>query len=473
MDFFDGVSGPENMRILVADTDCSLARRLAAAFAKINAQVEIASADSITVAEHLIGSTLPSAIILGLDLDAEGLRLVERVRARSRSPLIVLSDAGSVSLAVEAMRRGADDFLTKPVAAETLVRRVLARMNDGGAPSRNLSPASAEAPVIACDFEGFVGQSEPMREVYAQIERIAPSRAPVFITGESGTGKEEAAAAVHARSRRAEGPFVAINCAAIPHELMESEIFGHVRGAFTGAQDDRAGAAELANGGTLFLDEICEMDLALQAKLLRLIQTGEVRRVGGGSTNRVDVRFICATNRNAQAEVSSGRFREDLYYRLHVLPLALPALRERSGDIIRLARAFLARFSAEEGRAFTGLSPDAELRLALYPWPGNVRELQNVIRRIVVLHDAPRITADMLPPEFLVDRADTPPAFVQRVAHGVSKAIEPMWRQEQRIIEEALTAFGGNTARAAAALGISPSTIYRKRQGWASGVAAE
>jgi two-component system repressor protein LuxO len=466
-------SGSSCHRLLIADGDVSLTRRLASAFTQMPGRIDARLAENLPAAEALLAAADVDAIVLSLDLESEGLRVIERIRALSRAPLIVLSSSGSVSMAVEAMRRGADDFLIKPVTPEVLARRVFARLSsEAPRPARVAGPRTAEA-----DFEGFIGGADVMRAVYAQIERVATSRAPVFVTGESGTGKEVAAEAVHRRSRRAQAPFIAINCAAIPHELMESEIFGHVRGAFTGASGDRAGAAEIADGGTLFLDEICEMDPALQAKLLRLIQTGELRRVGDSRARAVDVRFICATNREPQAELAAGRFRDDLYYRLNVLPIALPSLRQRTGDVIRLARAFLARFSSEEGRAFEGLAPEAELRLALYSWPGNVRELQNVLRRIVVLNDARFITADMLPVEITGPKSAArhmplmQPVTRQREQRRL--AIEPLWVQEQRIIEEAIAACEGNTARAAAALGISPSTIYRKRQGWAAGAAAE
>jgi len=301
-----------------------------------------------------------------------------------------------------------------------------------------------------------------MCEVYEQIRRMAPSRAPVFITGESGTGKEVCAEAIHAHAGAGDRPFVAINCSAIPKELMESEIFGHVRGAFTGAAENRSGAAELANGGTLFLDEIAEMDLGLQAKLLRFVQTGGFRRVGGNELKQVEVRLVSATNRDPFAEVEAGRFRADLFYRLHVLPIRLPPLRDRGADIVPLAEAFLARYAAEEGRAFRGFDREAAEHIGACPWPGNVRQLQNVIRRIVVLHDGVEVTAAMLPPGLSGTDQSAPAA--PRAA--VPNPIVPYREQERLIIEAALEAFGGNIPRAAAALEISPSTIYRKRQAW-------
>jgi two-component system repressor protein LuxO len=247
---------------------------------------------------------------------------------------------------------------------------------------------------------------------------------------------------------------------------MESEIFGHVKGAFTGAHEDRAGAAELAHGGTLFLDEICDMELSLQAKLLRFVQTGSVRRVGDTRQRQVDVRFVCATNRDPASDVATGRFREDLYYRLHVLPLHLPSLREREGDIVRLARAFLGRYAEEEGRAFAGFTPEAEAVLEQFAWPGNVRQLQNVIRRVVVLHNGQRVSAEMLTlPSGSI--SPTHEAASDSLPQTESPSVAPYRLQEQKIIERALAAFGGNAQKAAAALEIAPSTIYRKLQAWA------
>jgi two-component system repressor protein LuxO len=238
-----------------------------------------------------------------------------------------------------------------------------------------------------------------MAAVYQVIRSVAASKASVFITGESGTGKELAAEAVHKSSPRAGKEFVALNCAAIPRDLLESEVFGHVKGAFTGATADRVGAAKLADGGTLFLDEIGEMPLEMQVKLLRFVQTGSFSPVGSSRTERVDVRFVCATNRDPMLDVQSGRFREDLYYRLYVVPLELPPLRERGEDVLLIAQHFLSQFSREENRKFRGFTPDAQAALLAYPWPGNVRQLQNAVRNVVVLRrDGEWVDASMLPP---------------------------------------------------------------------------
>jgi two-component system repressor protein LuxO len=366
---------------------------------------------------------------------------------RGELPLIATSANGSLSTAVAAVRGGAIDFLAKPIGAKALIDRLDATVA-GWRPTPAPAPAPSPAPRTGTDFAGFIGRSPPMRAVYEQIRRAAPSRAPVFITGESGTGKELCAEAIHAYSGRADRPFVAINCSAIPRDLMESEIFGHVRGAFTGATENRTGAAELADGGTLFLDEIAEMDVGLQAKLLRFLESGSLRRVGSAETRRVDVRIVCATNRNPQAEVEAGRFRADLFYRLHVLPIHLPALRDRREDIPRLAAFLLDRFAGEEGRAAPACDAALIQQLEQARWPGNVRQLANTLRRMVVLGGGPEVAT----------AADT---------SAVAVAVLPFWQAERTIIEAAIAAFAGNVAQAAAALEISPSTIYRKREAWA------
>jgi two-component system repressor protein LuxO len=402
---------------------------------------------------------MPGAIML-VDLETVGDagRFADMARANPR--IIATSAAGSVNVAVAAVRAGASDFLSKPIGAKALIERLEAAVAGWREPAP-AAPATLPASGPAgLDFAGFIGRSAAMGEVYAQIRRMAPSRAPVFVTGESGTGKELCAEAIHAHAGPAGRPFIAINCSAIPKELMESEIFGHTRGAFTGATEDRAGAAELADGGTLFLDEIAEMDLALQAKLLRFVQTGAIRRVGGSDLRQVNVRLVSATNRDPLAEVEAGRFRADLFYRLHVLPIHLAPLRERRDDILPLAEAFLVRYAAEEGRTFQGFDDGAVGCLLDHDWAGNVRQLENAIRQVVVLHDGGTVTAGMLP------TAIRQPASLAHSVPGTPLAVAPFRDQERRIIETALTAFGGSISRAAAALEISPSTIYRKRQEW-------
>jgi len=436
--------------------------------------IVVRQAATLAAAKEMLLALRPAALLLDLELpDGSGLDLIEAARAAGLDPAaIVITGHGSVNVAVEAMRAGAYDFLVKPVDAErllTTLRNALER--------RRLAQIveTLGADVGAASFEGFIGADLSMQAIYRVITLAAKSRSTVFITGESGTGKEICAEAIHRRSPRRNGAFVALNCGAVPKELMESEIFGHVKGAFTGATTDRDGAATRADGGTLFLDELCEMDPALQVKLLRFVQTGAVQPVGSDAVRKPDVRIICATNRTPLIEVEAGRLREDLYYRLHVLPIELPPLRERGSDVLLLARHFLAAFSREEGRRFRGFAPDAEARLCACHWPGNVRQLQNVIRQIVVVHDGDLVSGAMLPADFDCERpvegeraAPPPPATpTSMAAAGRKDAIVPLAELERRAIEQAIELCGGNMTEAAARLGVNVSTIYRKRQGWA------
>jgi two-component system, repressor protein LuxO len=420
---------------------------------------------TLGVARAALAERPPDAVLLDLRLpDGDGLGLLAEIRAAPNPPPVVVMTAhGSVAVAVDAMRAGASDFLVKPFPAERLVVTV-ANVLERAALRREVATLAAGAP--RAGFAGFIGAAPAMQTVYRILENAAPSRATVFVTGESGTGKELAAEAVHALSPRNGGPFVALNCAAIPKDLIESEIFGHVRGAFTGAVADRPGAARAADGGTLFLDELCEMDLALQGKLLRFIQTGSFVPVGASKPLRTDVRFVCATNRDPLEEVRAGRFREDLYYRLHVVPVALPPLRERGEDVILLADAFLARSAAEEGKRFARFAPDALALLRAHRWPGNVRELENAIRTAVVLHDAEEVTAAMLPVTVHGGAAPQAPASGGRMSDP-ARRIRPLAEVEREAIEDAVRLCGGNIPKAAAFLGVSPSTLYRKREAWA------
>lgn len=326
------------------------------------------------------------------------------------------------------------------------------------------------------EFGGFIGTSPIMQTLYEQIYSGARSTASVFITGESGTGKEVCAQAIHRHSPRAGQPFVPLNCAAIPRDLLESEIFGHVRGAFTGAVADRDGAATMADGGTLFLDEIGEMDPAMQTKLLRFLQDGSFQRVGGNRLERVDVRIICATNRDPAAEVKAGRFREDLYYRLHVLPINMPPLRARGQDIIDIAQTLLLSYAAEEGKRFRGLSASAEQVLLNYEWPGNIRQLQNIIRHAIVMHDGLALTAEMLPVYLgkggVIEVNGKSLGDLDGSARRINgeaidhEKIMPLHLLERRAIERAINLCHGNIPRAAAMLQVSPSTLYRKKADW-------
>jgi two-component system repressor protein LuxO len=455
-------------RLLLIDKDADAARQLATNLAgSLMAETDLHEARGGRPGSEKLRANVYDIVLIDLaSLDDMGLSTEEAVARLAKlaegALLLALSDGASISAAVAAMRAGAHDFIAKPVSGTALTSRIGELAHRHGK-ARALALGS-QPDVAHEDFCGFVGSSTQMQYVYEQIARIAPSSAPVFITGESGTGKDVCAEALHSRGPRASQRFVAINCAAIPRDLMESELFGTVRGAYTGAVQDRKGAAELADGGTLFLDEIGEMDLSLQSKLLRFLQTGTLSRVGEAATRQVDVRVICATNRNPMQMIADRHFREDLFYRLHVLPIHLPPLRQRPSDIMVLARHFLHRFSREEHKRFSGFSPETADGLIAREWPGNVRQLQNLIRRLVVMFDGGEITAEMVSIADIESRGMMPPTGMTVDRRS---AILPMWQQEQRIIEDAITTCNGNIALAAAALELSPSTIYRKRQAWA------
>jgi len=436
----------------------------------------------------LIEQETPNALLLDLNLpDMDGLSILEYIVTHALPICVVIISANdSITKVVDAMRAGAYDYLVKNQFDADRLRLTVRNALEHQRLDNLVATLRDGARERYCDF---IGGSLPMQAVYHIIDCAAPSRATVFITGESGTGKEICAEAIHRRSKRATGPFIALNCAAIPRDLMESEIFGHVRGAFTGATSERRGAAALADGGTLFLDEVCEMSPELQTKLLRFVQSGSFQAVGSGRLEKVDVRFVCATNRDPRHEVEEGRFREDLFYRLHVIPLHLPPLRDREDDVLAIALHFLRAYAHEEGRAFRHFATDTEGVLLAYDWPGNVRELQNVVRNIVVLNDGEIVLPRMLPaplnrlaPTTAVrtipgnedanrtsahlDTVDDMPAN-DTLAHDASTwHIRPLELVERESIEEAIAACDGNIPRAAALLGISASTIYRKRQSW-------
>ncbi len=422
-------------------------------------------------AMQMAAEFLPDLVLLDLHLpDMHGLKVLEQLNAVSKPPVVIVITAhGSTESVIQSTRAGAFDYLQKPFDAERL--RVTVR---NAVEKTQLSSLvqSYQGSLERDQFRGFLGRSIPMQAVYRIIESAAGSRAAVFITGESGSGKEVCANAIHEESKRSAEPFIALNCAAIPRDLMESEIFGHVKGSFTGATSDRDGAASLADGGTLFLDEIGEMDMALQSKLLRFVQTGTFQRVGEHNPIKVDVRFICATNRDPLNMIHQNTFREDLYYRLHVIPIHLPALRECGDDVLLIANKFLRDYNEEEAKQFRGFSAESEKILSAYQWPGNVRQLQNVIRNVVVLNDAELVTADMLPPLLFrreVGELSAPGNGGSRPeqTNSISAVnINPLWVSERKAIEQAITHCKGNIPRAAALLEVSPSTIYRKVKQW-------
>ncbi|PJK27611.1 sigma-54-dependent transcriptional regulator [Minwuia thermotolerans] len=459
-----------NRRVLLIEDSRSLIRAYEHYLA--DEPFELTTAETGGEAVQELEQRRYDAVLLDLRLpDMDGMEILKRLQQRGdKTPVVVITAHGSINIAVEAMRLGAYDFLVKPFNKERLVL-TLRNATDLG--RRVETGELQEAADDGNEFHGFVGGSGAMQQVYKTLKMAAASKATVFVVGESGTGKELAAHAVHALSPRAAGPMVAINCAAIPKGLIESEIFGHVRGAFTGAVQDREGAASRAHNGTLFLDEICEMDLDLQSKLLRFVQTGSFEKVGDSRTRHVDVRFVCATNQDPMEAVREGRFREDLFYRLHVIPLSLPPLRERGDDIMLIAERFLQQFAEEERKDFCRFSADAAAAMTAYHWPGNIRELQNIVRSITVLYDGDEVTAEMMPPAIKAGRPASGPGAAHDIAAPAPAAaprteadIRPLEDVEREAIEQAVEFCQGNIARAASLLGVSPSTIYRKKQVW-------
>ena len=466
-------------RGLIVEDAPALAETYAEYLKTEDCTVEIAGTGKSALA--CLAAAPPAVLVLDVNLpDMNGIDLLREVRGRGLPvEVVIVTGQASVRLAVESMKEGALDFLTKPFTADRLrvtVRNALER----GRLEQQVAAIQEETGRDR--FCGFIGRSMAMQSVYRILQNAAASKATVFVTGESGTGKELCADALHKLGRRRDKPFVALNCAAIPRDLLESEVFGHVKGSFTGATSDRLGAARQADGGTLFLDEICEMDLGLQAKMLRFLQSGSVQRVGEDRPISVDVRIVCATNRDPRAEVEAGRFREDLFYRLNVVPLDLPRLAERDDDVLLIARHLLQQYAAEDRKRFAAFSPAAEAALLAHAWPGNVRELQNVVRNVVVLNDGDTVELAMLPPSLQAPSlqssslqaggagpraaATSLPAAGASAAPAALADIEPLDQVLRRTIEQAITACDGNIPRAAAALQVSPSTLYRRLQAW-------
>ncbi len=400
------------------------------------------------LATHNVDVMLSDVRMPGMD----GLTLLQRAMARTPQPLcIMLTAYGSIELAVEAMRRGAYDFMTKPISLDRLDIVLKRALQTRSLETENR--ALREQLDARYGMENIIGQSPAMQEVFDTVRQVAPSRATVLILGESGTGKELVAHALHQLSPRNKSPFIAVHCAALSTTLLESELFGHEKGAFTGAAERRRGRFELADGGTLFLDEIGEIDPALQVKILRVLEERRFERVGGSETIDVDVRLVAATNRDLKKMVAEGTFREDLFYRLDVVTVQMPPLRERAGDIPLLAQHFVTTFARENGKALDGITPDALQALVEHDWPGNVRELRNVIERMVVLSRGDRLTLRDLPPAL---REGAGAASLPR---GGALSIEAT---EKQLIVRALKAHDGNVTRAAEDLGISRRTLHRK-----------
>jgi two-component system, NtrC family, response regulator AtoC len=454
-------------QILVVDDDSSLRRVMKMQLEEAGYQVSLASDGG--AAWMMLNDMEPQLIITDLRMPTTGLELLDRIgKAGMQTTVIVVTAFGTIETAVEAMRLGAYDYVTKPIDFEALVLVVHRAMERQNLIEEVHSLRSALD--MRYGFKGIVGQSKGLLRVLDQAARVAQRNATVLILGETGTGKELVARAIHQSSQRSSGPFIAINCGAIPRDLVESELFGYMRGAFTGALTNKSGRIESADGGTLFLDEIGELPLEAQVKLLRVLQEGELTKLGASTSAKVDVRVIAATHRNLTAMIEDGTFREDLYYRLAVVPLTLPSLRERKEDIPELIDALFQRTKERHGLLEVRLSPAVHQRLISYRWPGNVRQLENVLERMLVLSPTDLITLDDLPEELLPSSANMSQLWSDLPEKGISlEAIE------RELIGRALEKFAGNQTQAARYLDISRRTlIYRmEKHGFASADAAE
>ncbi len=455
------MSGAEALEVLVVDDDPAIRDSLRRALESAGHAVAVASSGAEALAR--LEPSPPEVVLLDINMpDLDGLEALGRIRESApATSVIMVTGEATLANAVRAGQRGAFDFIEKPPD----LRHLLGVVAEAGRLARLRAREAEPGPrVAASDVEGgtsaaaeaaplgMIGRSPALLALIEQVRRVAPSQGRVLITGENGAGKELVAHAVHALSRRAAGPFVKINCAAIPRDLVESELFGYEKGAFTGAMQSKKGRLELADGGTLFLDEVGDLSLEAQAKLLRVIETGEVERVGGTRTATVDVRIVAATNKDLGEGLEHGDFREDLFYRLNVLPLHVPALRERRGDVPLLATRFLEASCTAEGRPPKRLSPEARQVLEEYHWPGNVRELKNLMERAAILVPGDEVRAEDLAPwlESPAGRED---------GAGLRGEIE---RREEDAIRRALENAGWNVTQAASGLGIDRTNLHRK-----------
>ncbi len=456
--------------VLVIDDNETIREGVAAVLAKLGHRVHTAGDGASGL--RLLRARRVDFVITDLKMQPmDGLAVLEAVRAEDEDAVVMLMTAfGTVETAVEAMKLGAFDFITKPFTPDAL-RAKVAQALEVAAVKRDRARLRAENQLLREEaraearLDGLVGQSAAMQEVLQAIRKVAPTDSSVLVSGESGTGKELVAQALHDLSRRREGPFIRVNCGALAETLLESEMFGHEKGSFTGAMKRKLGRFELADRGTIFLDEIGEIGQALQLKLLRVLQEREFERVGGEETLSVDVRVIAATNKDLQALVREGRFREDLYYRLHILPIRIPPLRERPDDIAPLARHFLAKLAARTGKQLAEIAPEALELLLRYRWPGNVRELENVIEQAMVFAEGVRLEARDLPSNLACKEAGASPTpgagglLVPVAGRGLDEVLEEV---ERTLLVEAYHKAGKVKTETARLLGIKTSALYYK-----------
>jgi two-component system response regulator HydG len=447
-------------RVLIVEDDAAMGALVVTALTRRGFLVELAASAeaALTKVDETQFDTVVSDVRMAR---MTGLELCERLVAkRPDVPVILVTAFGDLDTAIAAIRAGAHDFLPKPFEVEELALRV----------SRATELAALRAEVkrlrnsaATARFDDMIGESPAMRRVFALVDRMAATEAPLLVTGETGTGKELVARAVHQRSARAKGPFVAINCAALPENLLESELFGHVRGAFTDAKASRSGLFVEARGGTLFLDEVGEMPMSLQAKLLRVLQERRVRPIGSDREVEVDLRVVSATHRDLESRIADGHFREDLFYRLNVVQIALQPLRERGSDVLALAHDYLRRIAERSHRPVVGIAPDAARKLVAYAWPGNVRELVNAMERAVALAEYDEITVADLPDKIQAFE----PHHVLLASDDPSELVS-LEEVEKRYILRVVEALGGNRTRAAEILRVDRKTLYTKLKtyGW-------
>jgi two-component system response regulator HydG len=446
-------------RVLIVDDDQAMCDLLVADLGDRGFQAEARTAPEEALA--LLAQRDVEVIVTDLNMRRmSGVELCRRVaEIRPDVPVVVITAFGSIETAVAAIKAGAYDYIPKPIDTDALVLAL-----DRAASHHALRcevRRLRRAVEASSEFPDLVGRSEAMRRVHELLARVADSDASVLVSGESGTGKEVAARALHTRGKRKGGPFVAVNCAAVPEALIESELFGHVKGAFTDARAARPGLFAQADGGTIFLDEIGDLPLAMQPKLLRALQERAVRPVGGDAEIPFDARVIAATNRDLEALVEERRFREDLFYRIVVIHVELPPLRARGGDVLLLADRFLETFAARAGKRITAFSPPAAEKLLAYAWPGNVRELMNVVERAVALTEGEQIAVPDLPAKI----RDHRPTHVLVTGDDPSELV-PLEEVEKRYALRVLEAAGGNKTMAAKILGLDRKTLHRKLERW-------
>jgi two-component system response regulator HydG len=445
----------EPIRVLIVDDDQGHAEALADGLESENCACRIAHSGREGI--ELMSNSTFDAILTDLVMhDVDGLQVLEEaLRLQPETVVLLITGHGSVETAVDAMRLGAADYLTKPVRIAELRTRLMRALETG-----HLRKANRELRKQLdkrYGLEGIIGHSTPMQRVFDVLQQVSSSHATVLVLGESGTGKELVARAIHTNSPRKDKPFVAVNCAALSQGLIESELFGHVKGAFTGAVAAKDGVLVYADGGTLFLDEVGDMPLETQAKLLRVLETREVQPVGGNVTRKVDVRLVAATNRDLRGLVAEGKFREDLLFRLQVVTLVLPPLRDRPGDVPLLIDHFLHALAAEHGRSVRGITPEARGLLVRYDWPGNVRELRNALETMVLL-----TRHDVLDIEDVPEHIQGANARTGRSQGHYELAGRKLAEVERDLVQATLELTGGNRQKAAKLMGIGERTLYRK-----------